>query len=90
MQERMEKLKVYILLEFFRNIDAEGCNVIGVYRNKNKAEKELGEIIEDNIKNFDYVEDNQNNNMESKTLYFNQQNNYENYIEYTITEKKIL
>lgn len=85
------KNKVYILLETFYNYDSgeETKSVVcGVYESEEKAKKLLNIYVNDNVENFGFVKDEQEET-ESTIIFWNYQENWNNYIEYEIIEKII-
>ena len=84
-------MKIFILLETFYNYDSGEevkSVVIGAYKNKEKAIKELKKCVNDNVQNFGFVEDEQKK-ASTKIIFWNYQENWNNYIEYEIIERTI-
>lgn len=85
-------MKVYILLEqVFPQCEEPYSEILGVFQNREDAEKERQKTIQDNIDNFDFVRDeNENKNiLNSEIIFFGYQENWDNYIEYQIIEKEV-
>ena len=85
--------KVYILLEKVFNYDAgeniDSC-IDGVYNTKEKAIKQMQEEIKHNIEDFSFVEDTDNATKElNKILFYDYQENWQNFIEFEIIDKEI-
>ena len=87
-------MKVYVLIEKNYNYDCEDptSEVVGIYKNIWKAETERQKLIQDNVNNFDFVRDSQNKNelLGTETIFYNYQENWNNYIEFEIVEKEVL
>ena len=87
-------MKVYILLEKIFNYDASentDSYIDGVYHTKEKAIQAMNEEIKHNIEDFDFVEDTDNTTKELiKILFYDFQENWQNYIEFEIIEKEVL
>lgn len=86
-------MKVYVLIEqVYPANETMHNNVLGVYTNPWEAETEKQKEIENNIKNFDFVRDEENTNnifaIERIFQWF--QENWDNYIEYKITENEVI
>jgi hypothetical protein len=80
-------MNIYILLEqVFEPCNESYINVLGAYKSKKDAETKQNETIQDNIKNFDFVLDEQSNTR----IFQSYQENWDNYIEYKIIEKEVL
>ena len=80
-------MKVYILIEqCFEPCNENYITVLGVYRTEQDAEARKKQIIDENINDFDFVLDIQSNNR----IFFLSQENWDNYIEYSIYEQEIL
>ena len=82
-------MKVYVLV--FPQCENPYTEILGVYKTIEQAEEEQEKTIIDNIKNFDFVRDeNANNSFKNDTIiFFRYQENWDNYIEYRIIEKEI-
>lgn len=86
----MKNKKVYILLQQVFAIDTEGgADIIGVYTTREKAEEKQKTLIKDDVENWDFIEDTQNNE-NCKILFYGFQENWDNYIEYSIIEMEVL
>lgn len=89
----MENKKVYILLEKVFNYDGmenTDSYIDGVYSTKEKAIKAMQKEIKHNIKDFNFIEDTDNSTKEySKILFYDYQENWQNYIELEIIEKEV-
>lgn len=87
-------MKVYILLEKVFNYDSSeniDSYIDGVYCTKEKAIQAMNEEIKHNIKDFDFIEDTDNTTKELiKILFYDFQENWQNYIEFEIIEKEVL
>lgn len=82
-------MKVYILIEQVYRIDTDnGAEIVGVYKNKLEAEKKQDELIKDNIENWDFIEGKQENK-NCKILFYLEDENWDNYIEYKIIDKEV-
>ena len=80
-------MKVYILTQYTReDYEEPFCDIVGVYKNKEEAEKEKQNLINDNIQNFDFVIDKEYENR----IFWRFQENWQNYIEFDIIEKEII
>lgn len=80
-------MNIYILLEqVFEPCNESYINVLGAYKNEKDAETKQNETIQDNIKNFDFVLDEQSNTR----IFQSYQENWNNYIEYKIIKKEVL
>ena len=86
-------MKVYILLERLYNYDSgeESTSFVdGVYSTKEKAIQKMYEEIQHNIEDFNFVEDTDNITKEDfKILFYDYQENWNNYIEFEIIEEVI-
>lgn len=86
----MKNKKVYILLQQVFKIDTEGgADIIGVYTTREKAEEKQKTLIKDDVENWDFIEDTQNNE-NCKILFYGFEENWDNYIEYSIIETEVL
>ena len=87
-------MDVYILKENIFNYNSgekPTSQILGVYKNIKKAEEERQKEIENNIQNFGFVEDLQNDNIFIiKTIFWSYQENWQNYIEYEIIKSEVL
>lgn len=94
-------MKVYIVKENFYNYDSgeEVTSVItAVYNAREKAVKKRKEIIADNISNFGFIVDEEitkkhegnTSNLDLIILFWDFQENWNNYIELEIIEKEVL
>lgn len=90
----MELEKVYILLEKVFNYDGmenTDSYIDGVFKNLDVAKNAMQNEINHNIKDFDFVEDTLNAIKElSKIIFYDYQENWQNYIEFEIIEKEVL
>lgn len=85
----MKIMKVYVLNEFVYSVDDGICsNILGTYKNKKDAEKKRDLIIQDNIKNYGFVTDEEKH--ETTIIFLEHQENWDNYIEYEIIESEVL
>lgn len=83
-------MKVYILMEQVYRIDTNNnAEIIGVYKNKLLAEKKQNKLIRDNVENWDFIEDKQKNE-NCKRLFYLENENWDNYVEYRILEKEVI
>lgn len=81
-------MKIYILQEFgYSSCDETYADIIGAYTNKIDAEKKQNELIQDNIENYDFVRDEETH--KRPIIFFKFQENWDEYIEYNITETEI-
>ena len=81
-------MKVYILREFIKNEDCDGepyLYIAGVYANKQLATAKMNKLINDNVDNYDFVIDEEDNHR----LFYGTQENWDNYIEYDIIEEEV-
>lgn len=82
----MEK-RIYVLIQkFYLNDTQENdFEIVGAYANFTKAKEELEKIKKDNIENFGFVQD-----IDDELIIFQEyQENWNNYIEYNIIDKII-
>lgn len=80
-------MKVYILIEqCFEPCNENYITILGVYKTEEDAKAKQKQTIEGNINNFDFVLDTQTENR----IFFLSQENWDNYIEYSIHEQEIL
>lgn len=80
--------KVYILTEhnYNRECGEEVDSwILGVFTNEKKAKEEMKKVMENDIENEGYIYDNETENI----VFFGEQENWNNYIEYRITEKEV-
>lgn len=86
-------MKVYVLIERIYNYDSEEENrsyIDGVYSQKKDCKKKMQEEIKLNLKNFGFVEDSDNATKEDfKILFYDYQENWQNYIEFEIIESEV-
>lgn len=82
----MEK-RIYILVQkFYLNDTQENdFEIVGAYATFTEAKKEFEKLKNDNITNFDFVQDEEN----EKIIFQGFQENWNNYIEYEIIDKII-
>lgn len=87
-------MKVYVLLEKVFNFDGmENIDsyIDGVFDSLEKAKIQMQKEIEHNIKEFNFVEDTENQLKElEKTIFYGYQENWQNYIKFQIIEKEVL
>lgn len=89
-------MKVYVLLEQVCTIDQTPYSeLIGVYKNKKDAQTQLEKTIQTNINEWDFVLDEENEYKPEvfknhTILFYEFQENWDNYIEYKIIEKEVL
>ncbi len=79
--------KIYILVQkFYLNDTQENdFEIVGAYATFTEAKKEFEKLKNDNITNFDFVQDEEN----EKIIFQGFQENWNNYIEYEIIDKII-
>lgn len=80
-------MKVYVLIEQGEDFDGYYSEILGVYKEKQKAINNKEILIQDNIKNNGFVEDeNANENIlpDNTIIFYDYQENWNNYIEYII------
>lgn len=86
-------MKIYVLVERIYNYDSGEENtsfVDGVYSSKEKAREKMQEEIKHNINDFEFVEDTDNEQKKDfKILFYNYQENWQNYIEFEIIESEV-
>lgn len=86
-------MKVFILIERIYNYDSGEENtswIDGIYYKKEDCKKRLNEEIKHNIEDFEFVEDTDNTLKEDyKILFYNYQENWNNYIELEIIEEEV-
>lgn len=86
-------MKVFVLIERIYNYDSGEENkswIDGIYYKKEDCKKRLNEEIKHNIKDFEFVEDTDNTLKEDyKILFYNYQENWNNYIELEIIEEEV-
>lgn len=87
-------MKVYVLLEKVFNFDGmENIDsyIDGVFDSLAKAKIQMQKEIEHNMEEFNFVEDTENQLKElEKTIFYDYQENWQNYIEFKIVEKEVL
>lgn len=88
-------MEVYILLEEVFGTDERYTEVLGTYTTQEKAFEELKKTINDNIKYCNFVLDEQNDCkpevLKNHTIiFYDYQENWNNYIEYIIIKKEVL
>ena len=86
-------MKVYVLIERIYNYDSGEENtsyIDGVYNTKQKALDKMQEEIKHNINDFEFVEDTDNEQKKDfKILFYNYQENWQNYIEFEVVESEV-
>lgn len=86
-------MKVYVLIERIFNYDSGEENtsfVDGVYSSKEKAKEKMQKEIKHNIKDFNFVEDTDNKiTQNTKIIFYDYQENWQNYIEFEIIESEV-
>ena len=91
-KKNYETMKVFVLFEKDINTEAEededNVTIIGVYNTIEKARFARQILIDDDIENYDFVQD-EEAKYEDKTikLFYEYQENYCTYLELTIVEK---
>lgn len=88
-------MKIYILFEEVFGTEEKYTEIIGAYTTKEKAIEELKKAIDDNIKHYNFVLDEQNEYKPEvfknhTIIFYDYQENWNNYIEYIIIEKEVL
>ena len=87
-------MKVYVLLEKVFNYDGmenTDSYVDGIFKNLEDAKICMQDEIDNNIKEFDFVEDTDNEKKElEKIIFYEYEENWQNYIEFEIIEKEVL
>lgn len=79
-------MKIYILIEqVFLNCENPYFEVLGVFKDVKNAQIKQEKTINDNIKNYNFVIDEQDKNI----IFLDYQENWDNYIEYKIIKKEI-
>lgn len=89
-------MKVYVLKEIYYNYDVgleNTCN-IDVFTTKEKAIEKRRKLIIDNTLNYNYIIDEDlrkknHKNLKLITLFYDFQENWQNYIEFEIEEKEV-
>ena len=86
-------MKVFVLIERIYNYDSGEENtswIDGIYYKKEDCKKRLNEEIKHNIEDFEFIEDTDNTLKEDyKILFYNYQENWNNYIELEIIEEEV-
>ena len=86
-------MQVYILIERIYNYDSGEENssyVDGVYDSKEKARQRMQEEIKHNINDFNFVEDTDNKiTQNTKIIFYDYQENWQNYIEFEVIESEV-
>lgn len=83
-------MEVYVLNYHNFGYDGDYAECLGVFKDLKKAQNKMAKDIQDNIDNFDYVEDIETKDYENnKRLFYNCQENWNNYLEYSIEKMKI-
>ena len=86
-------MKVYVLVERIYNYDSGEENtsyIDGVYNTKQKALDKMQEEIKHNIKDFNFVEDTDNKiTQNTKIIFYDYQENWQNYIEFEVIESEV-
>lgn len=86
-------MKVYVLIERIYNYDGGDENtsyIDGVYSSKEKAIEKMQKEIKHNIKDFNFVEDTDNKiTQNTKIIFYDYQENWQNYIEFEIIESEV-
>ena len=87
--------KVYVLYESNYGeilLECDSTYLVGVYKNREDAIKKAKENIEYSLKEYNYVLDEEENNIEKGCvrLFYNNQENWSCYYEIVIEEKEII
>lgn len=85
-------MKVYVLVEqVYPACETAYNEVIGVYKDLKKAIEKKKEVIKEDIKNFDFIEDIENveHPLAISRIFQGFQENWDNYIEYRIVESEV-
>lgn len=86
-------MKVYVLIERIYNYDSGEENtsyIDGVYNTKQKALDKMQEEIKHNINDFNFVEDTDNKiTQNTKIIFYDYQENWQNYIEFEVIESEV-
>lgn len=89
----MKGSKVYLLIETDYNTDGDLAvdnEILGIYEDLEHAKKVMHEEMQRNIEDYEFVSDSDNESKElSKILFWNYEENWNNYIEFNIIEKEI-
>ena len=87
-------MEVYILLEKIFNYDGmenTDSYIDGVSKDLNDAKITMQNEIENNIKEYNFIEDTDNEIKElNKIIFYDYQENWQNYIEFEIIKKEVL
>ena len=87
-------MKIYILLEKVFNYDGmenTDSYIDGVFKDLSDAKITMQNEIKNNIEEFNFVEDTDNKIKErKKIIFYDYQENWQNYIEFEIIEKEVL
>lgn len=87
-------MKVYILLEKVFNYDGmenTDSYIVGVFEKLIEAKICMQNEIYNNVVEFDFVEDEKNDEKElEKIIFYDYQENWQNYIEFEIVEEEVL
>ena len=80
-----------LLEEVYPQCENPYSEIIGAYKTIKEAQKEQENTIQDNIENFGFVRDeNASKSFKNDTIiFYNYQENWDNYIEYRIIEKEV-
>lgn len=89
----MKGSKVYVLMETDYNTEGDTAvisEILSVCEDLEHAKKVMQEEMQRNIEDFEFVSDSDNEGKElSKILFWNYEENWDNYIEFNIIEKEI-
>lgn len=81
-------MKVYVLTEYNYNKECgqePDCWILGVFKSKEKAQLEMKKVMQDDVENEGYIYDDETENI----VFFEKQENWNNYIEYKIDQRKV-
>lgn len=91
----MQKKYVYIVYSLVINEERKEIEILGTFNNKEIAKKCYLDNIQDNIENYNFVVDKNCNKLtlnyytSATRLFYKQENNYNNYLEFYIKRVEV-
>lgn len=91
----MQKKYVYIVYSLVINEERKEIEILGTFNNKEVAKKCYLDNIQDNIENYNFVVDKNCNKLilnyytSATRLFYKQENNYNNYLEFYIKRVEV-